>query len=65
MTREAKATYDEHIFMEFKNQSKEDIEEANILMSVANKGFFKADSIGQFEMAISKIYNMDDHVMLH
>lgn len=34
-------------------------------MSVANKGFFKADAIGQFEMAVSKVYNMDDHVMLH
>ena len=32
---------------------------------MANKGFFKADAIGQFEMAVSKIYNMDDHVMLH
>ena len=46
VSRDAKVTYDEHIFMEFKNQSKEDIEEANILLSVANKGFFKADAIG-------------------
>jgi hypothetical protein len=51
--------------MEFKNQSKDEIEEANIMLSVANKGFFKADEIGLFEMAVSKIYNMDGHVMLN
>lgn len=65
VSREAKVTYDEHIFMEFKGQTKEQIEEANILFSVANKGFFKADAIGQFEMAVSKVYNMEDHLMMH
>ena len=37
---------DEHIFIDAKNLSKEDVEEANIEFVIENKGFFKADLIG-------------------
>ena len=61
----SKVTFEEHLFMELKNVSKEDIGNSNILLSVVNKGFFKGDDIGQFEMAVTKIYNMKNHVMEH
>jgi hypothetical protein len=41
------------------------LQEAKIGLSVLNKGFFKGDVIGSFEMSLSKVYNMKDHVMMH
>ena len=30
-----------------------------------NKGFFKGDVIGLFEMSLSQVYNMKEHVLMH
>jgi hypothetical protein len=30
-----------------------------------NKGFFKGDVIGSFEISLSMVYNMENHVMMH
>ena len=65
ITRETKVTYDEHIFMSLKDKTKEEMEEAEVDFGVENKGFFKGECIGHFVIALSKIYNMAGHVMLH
>ena len=65
VTKDAKLKMDEHIFLDYKALKKAAVEEANIQFNIENKGFFKGDLIGQFEMAVSKIYNMKNHVMLH
>ena len=41
------------------------MEEAEVEFGIENKGFFKGECIGRFVIALSKIYNMDKHVMLH
>ena len=43
----------------------EEVEEANIVLTMQNKGFFKGDIIGQISMSMSKIYHMKNHVMMH
>ena len=49
--------------MEFKNLEKEQLEAAQVKFSVENKGYFKSDLVGTFDMALSKIYNMKEHTM--
>ena len=46
VTKDAKLKIDEHIFLDFKQQKKATIEEANIMFKIENKGFFKGDMIG-------------------
>jgi hypothetical protein len=43
----------------------DEIENAKIVLAVENKGFFKGDLIGQYELSVNKIYNMKDHVMMN
>lgn len=43
----------------------EQVEEANIDITVLNKGFFKGDIIGKIQLSMSEIYNMQNHVMMH
>ena len=43
----------------------EHVEEANMVITVLNKGFFKGDIIGQISLSMSKIYHMKNHVMKH
>ena len=49
--------------MEYKNLEKETLEAAQLKFSVENKGYFKSDLVGTFDMAFSKIYNMKEHTM--
>jgi hypothetical protein len=46
ISRDATVTYDEHMFMNFSDMKREKMEEANIVISVENRGFFKGDLIG-------------------
>ena len=57
--------FDEHIFLEYNGLKKEALGEANITFDLQNKGFFKGDDIGRFEIPLSKIYNMNNHAMLN
>ena len=57
--------FDEHLFLEYNGLKKEALGEANITFDLQNKGFFKGDDIGRFEIPLSKIYNMTDHAMLN
>lgn len=62
---DATVRFDEHMFLEFKDLSKEQLEEATIKFQVMNKGFFKGDVIGTNEIPLTKVYNMKDHCLLH
>lgn len=61
--KETKVSFNEHLFMEYKNLEKETLEAAQLKFSVENKGYFKSDLVGTFDMAFSKIYNMKEHTM--
>ena len=61
--RDAKVTFDEHLFLNLKNETVEDMEGALITFCVENKGFFKGECIGHFSIALSKVYNMKNHVL--
>ena len=65
ITISAKTKIDEHLFLEIKGAKKEDLEKAQLKIEVLNKGFFKGDLIGEFEMALTKVYNSKDHSILH
>ena len=53
------------MFLEAKNVEKVDAEEAQIVIRLMDKGFFRDSLIGQFEFNMSYIYSMKDHTMLH
>ena len=61
ITKDAKVEFDEHLYIELKNQTKEQMETGNITFTAMNKGFFKGEVIGSFGMSVSKIYGMDKH----
>lgn len=44
-------TFDEHLFFEFKDLKKEELIDSFITISAENKGFFKRDVIGQFDIS--------------
>ena len=58
-------TYDEHLFFEFQKLEPDQIEQALIKIEVENKGFFKSDLIGQFELSLNRVYNMKDHCLMN
>ena len=57
--------FDEHLFLNFNSLTKEQVREAKINICVINKGFFKGDVIGSFELSMSKIYSEKNHLMEH
>lgn len=63
--RLGEVTYNEHIFMEPRNVEKKDAEEAQIVIRLMDKGFFKDTQIGMFEFNLSFIYFREDHMLLH
>lgn len=65
ITPDVKVNFNEHIFIDLKKMDNEQVEEANIEITVLNKGFFKGDVIGKIELSMSKIYHMQNHVMMH
>ena len=65
ITRDAKVSYDEHLFFNFHNLDAQEVENAKILLSAENKGFFKGDLIGSYEVSVNKIYNMKNHCLMH
>ena len=62
---DATVRFNEHMFLEFKDLSKEQLEEATIKFQVVNKGFFRGDVIGTNEIPLTKVYNMKNHCLLH
>lgn len=62
---DATVKFNEHMFLEFNDLSKEQLGEATITLDVVNKGFFRGDAIGTNEIPLTKVYNMKDHCLLH
>jgi hypothetical protein len=59
------ANWQQHLFMELKQQSVADLEQTKIGVKLMEKGVFKDATFGLFEFDFSYIYNMDDHTMFH
>lgn len=57
--------YNEHLFIEPRGVDKPDAESAKIMIKVVDKGMFKDKLIGQFELDMSYIYFMKDHLLKH
>lgn len=63
IARNTMVKYDEHLFLEIKNKTKDELQQAIIKIEVMNKGFFRNDMIGEFTIPASTIYNMKDHTL--
>ena len=56
---------DHHVFFELLGQSVADLDQTKILIKVLKKGYFKANLIGQVELDLTYIYNLDNHTKEH
>jgi hypothetical protein len=65
VTRSGTVKFNEHIFLEVNGLTATEALNAQLKMKVVHQGFFCSDLIGQFEMPISKIYNMKEHCLLN
>jgi len=59
------AKWDEHVFFEPKNQTKEQLEKGKIEIKLLDKGFFKDALLGYYEFDLSFIYLRKDHALMH
>lgn len=57
--------FNEHIFLELKKMDNEVMQEGVLKLTVLNKGYWKGDVIGEISIALSKVYNKENHVMKH
>ena len=58
-------TLDGHIFIELMNQSVAELETTKIMIKLMQKGFFKTALIGQLELDLTYIYNLENHTAQH
>jgi hypothetical protein len=65
ISTKADTVFDEHIFLELKGLTKEQVEAAEVDVAVLNKGYFKGDTIGLAAIGVSKVYFTNKHVMKH
>ena len=61
VTNTTVVTMDGHIFIELLNQSVAELETTKILIKLLAKGFFKTELIGQLELDLTYIYNLENH----
>ena len=57
--------FDSHIFIELMGQSVAELEQTKILIKLQQKGFFKTVLIGQIEVDLTYIYNLENHTQQH
>ena len=57
--------FDSHVFIELMGQSVSQLEQTKIMVKLQSKGFFKTALIGQVELDLTYLYNMDGHTMQH
>ncbi len=65
VSSETVAQLDYHAFFELMGQSVADLEQTKILIKVLKKGYFKANMIGQVELDLTFIYNLENHTKEH
>ena len=56
---------DSHVFFELMGQSVSELENTKILIKLCSKGFFKTELIGQVELDLTFIYNLENHTKQH
>jgi len=56
---------DTHIFVELMKQSVNDLEGTKILIKLSTHGYFKASLIGQIELDLTYLYNLNRHTLEH
>ena len=57
--------FDSHVFIELFKQSVADLEGTKILIKINEKGYFKNSLIGQIEMDLTYLYNLEKHTSQH
>ena len=57
--------WNEHLFLEPKGVEKDEAESGKVVIRIMDKGLFKDALIGEFELDMSFIYFIKDHVLLH
>ena len=57
--------FDSHIFIELMQQSVAQLEQTKILIKILSKGIFKNALIGQVELDLTFIYNLENHTSQH
>jgi len=57
--------FDGHIFVELMGQSVAQLEQSKILIKLQEKGFFNTSLIGQVELDLTYIYNLENHTKQH
>ena len=65
VTATTEANFQEHLFLELKNQSTEQLETSKVLIKICEKGSFKDAIIGITEFDFSFVYFMNHHTMYH
>ena len=53
--------FDSHVFIELMQQSVAQLEQTKILIRILSKGIFKNSLIGQVELDLTYIYNLENH----
>ena len=51
--------FDSHVFIELMGQSVAELEQTKILIKLQEKGFFNTALIGQVELDLTFLYNLD------
>ena len=65
VTNTTVVTFDGHIFIELMDQSVAELETTKILIKLQQKGFFKTMLIGQLELDLTYLYNLENHTAQH
>ena len=57
--------FDSHIFVELMGQTVAELEQTKICIKLQEKGYFKNSLIGQVEMDLTFLYNLEGHTKQH
>ena len=55
----------EHLFIDLKNLESDEVKEAQIAIKLHDKGLFRDQMVGCFDLDVAKIYSMNDQHALH
>ena len=61
VTNTTVVNFDSHIFVELMGKSVAELEGTKIQIKLQEKGYFKNEMIGQVEMDLTYIYNLENH----
>ena len=61
VTNTTVVNFDSHIFVELMGQTVAELEQTKITIKLQEKGFFKNSMIGQVELDLSFLYNLEGH----